>query len=141
MLQHFHRQARDELNARDVARGLPKSLACGKWIDRGNDKVFAVDPLLSRIKHSGAEFGKLRKAMWEAFCSEPRDPAIELAKLGETPSPDETPRTHIAGLAPTIQEAIAQGIAAGLAAGLSTGHAEPARRQKNKQPVEAHNAT
>jgi hypothetical protein len=123
MLQFFHRQASDELNARDVARGLPKSLVCGKWIPNEGGQLFVVDPVLSKIKHSGQEFIKLRGAKWAAFCSEPRDPVIELGKIGATASADETPRMHMQGLAPTIQAAIAEGIRAGVAAALGNGRA------------------
>lgn len=132
MLQHCHKEASRELSERDVARGLPKSLSCGRWVTRNGASTFVVDPILSRLKHSGEEHGKLRAAKWEAFCAEPRDPAIELAKIGETPSPDETPRMHMAGLSPTIEAAIAAGIEAGLrAAGLNSGktpapHSSPA---------------
>jgi hypothetical protein len=120
MLQFFHRQSRDELNARDVARGLPKSLACGRWQSAGNDATFVVDPVLSRLKHSGEQHQALRAKMWAQFCSEPRDPAVELAKIGYSPSPDETPRARLTGLNATIEAAIAAGIEAGLkAAGLS----------------------
>jgi hypothetical protein len=126
MLQHFHKLTRDELDARDVARGLPKNLACGQWSSRGNDKVFTVDPLLSRLKHSGEEHQALRGKMWAEFCSEPRDPTAELKKIGFTPSPDETPRARVDGLNATIEAAIAAGIEAGLkAAGLSPDKAKP----------------
>jgi len=137
MLQHFHRQTRDELCARDIARGLPKSLSCGRWVHSGNggEKVFVVDPLLSRLKHSGAEHRKLRGERWTAFCSEPRDPEIELRKIGEKPAPDEISRVSMGGLSPTIEAAIAAGIEAGLrAAGVNNGHAQtpPLRRREAK---------
>lgn len=116
MLQFFHKQARDELHARDVARGLPKSGSCGKWIGHGGDKTFIVDPLLSRLKSSGQEHNVLRGKKWSEFCAEPRDPTIELAKIGFTPSPDETPRARVDGLNAVIESAISRGIAAGLTA-------------------------
>jgi hypothetical protein len=123
MLQSIRRKVIDELNERDVARGLPKSLACGKWANSGGQKVFVVDPRLSAIKHSGEEASKEWTRRWQDFCSEPRDPLTELAKIGEKPAPDSTPRTHVQGLAPSIEAAIAAGIAAGLkAAGLNNGH-------------------
>jgi len=123
MLQFFHRQAADELNARDVARGLPKSSVCGKWKPNEGGKLFVVDPVLSKIKHSGQEFNQLRGAKWVAFCSEPRDPLTELAKIGEKPAPDGTPRMHMEGFAPVIQAAISEGIKAGVAAALGNGRA------------------
>jgi hypothetical protein len=121
MLQSIRRTVIDELNARDVARGLPKSLACGKWVNRNGTPTFVVDPRLSALKHSGEEASTEWVKRWQAFCSAPRDPLTELAKIGETPAPDETPRTHVQGLAPSIQEAIAEGIKAGVAAALSNG--------------------
>jgi len=135
MLQSIRRKVIDELNARDVARGLPKSLACGKWVSAGpGQKVFVVDPRLSALKHSGKESSTEWVRRWQDFCSAPRDPLTELAKIGEKPAPDETPRTHIQGLAPSIQEAIREGIAAGLkAAGLNNGKGEASPDKGKRQ--------
>ena len=122
MLQHFHEQVRAELHERDVARGLPKSGACGRYVRN----TFVVDPRLSALKHSGAESIARRRELWTEFCSTPKDPATELGKLGLTPSPDETPTSRLVGLdgalGQAVQAAIQRGIEAGLAAALSNGH-------------------
>jgi hypothetical protein len=141
MLQHFKQEVVAALRERGRARGIPLSGACGKWIHRGNDATFQVDPRLSALKHSGEEASREWVKRWQAFCSEPRDPLTELSRIGERPQPDETPRTNIHGLSETVEAAIARGIQAGLAAAQTNGHdkpnepARPVGRPRKLEPV------
>jgi hypothetical protein len=94
MLQHLSREATAELNEIDIARGLPRSLSCMVSDGQGN---WFVDPVLSRIKHSGKDKTDLLRERWQAFCAEPRDPDVELGRIGHTPSPVEPNPMRIAG--------------------------------------------
>ncbi|MDO8630464.1 MAG: hypothetical protein Q7R41_08215 [Phycisphaerales bacterium] len=130
VLQHLSREATRELSARDVARGLPKSLATGAY-DRSG--VYRINERWSRIKHSGEEKTNLLMQRWQAFCAEPRDPQSELGKIGLTASPVEP--SPMAGVGPMVQAAIAAGIQAGLAAAPGNGQAE-SKRGRKLDPVE-----
>lgn len=121
VLQNMGQRITREINAMDIARGCPDD-------GYGNAKTceydpatqtYVVNPEWSRIKSPGDLWADRVQAEWREFCSEPRDPAIELGKLGLTAAPLEGPSSPMAAFGPVLAETIQQAIAAGIKAGLS----------------------
>lgn len=129
VLQHIGREITKETNIRDIARGCPDDGHGNAAACELRGETYVVNPHWARLKTPGSHWIAEIRRRWAEFCSEPRDPATELAKIGETPTPDETPRMNLQGLTPAITEAIRLGIAAGVESAMrlsqGNGRSEP----------------
>lgn len=67
-----------ELNARDIERAeaagieIPEGITALPTCFLNSDGHYAIDPIASRIKHSGAEENDIFIPRWQEFCSRPR---------------------------------------------------------------------
>ena len=81
-LQEIRQKHKDFLNARDVERAraagieLPDDAKVLPTMFLNADDVYEIDPIASRIKHSGAELNDMWIPEWQTFCSSPQSDEI-----------------------------------------------------------------
>jgi hypothetical protein len=119
MLQHIGREITRETNIRDIARGCPDDGHGNAATCELRGHTYVVNPHWARLKTPGSYWINEIQRRWGEFCSEPRDPATELAKIGMTPEALPAGTGNVSALGPAIQAAISEGIKAGVAAALA----------------------
>ena len=79
----FRTEAQRQLRQRDYdLYGIPLDGRVNQPVKRGTTTEWVVNPEWSKNRHTGADREALQEKLWTEFCSEPRDPDAELAKIG-----------------------------------------------------------
>ena len=104
----FRTEAQRQLRQRDHDLfGIPLDGRVNQPVRRGTTTEWVVNPEWSKHRHSGKDREALQEKLWTEFCSEPRDPDAELAKIGLAHQEDQLPpgaRAMQSALAPIVEQ-------------------------------------
>jgi len=104
----FRTEAQRQLRQRDYdLYGIPLDGRVNQPVKRGTTTEWVVNPAWSKNRHNGKDREALEENLWTEFCSEPRDPDAELAKIGLAHQEDQLPpgaAAMQAALAPIIAQ-------------------------------------
>ena len=104
----FRTEADRQLRQRDHdLYGIPLDGRVSEPVRRGTITEWRVNSEWSKNRHSGKDREALQEKLWTEFCSEPRDPDTELAKIGLAHQDDPLPPGALAmraAMAPIVEQ-------------------------------------